>query len=167
MTALEDLATQVVPGDGLVIRLADACFVVLPVGDAQRAFADQLVMSLQSNQFADGRSLIRLVVGGIASAEPADVAALGAVCAVDHAVVFLLHGAVEAVLTGSNGEQRFSGKDFVIWTEHMIDTAIERLDIFADAVPIGEPNALARSANGCCPGRRLLLDRTRRSRRDP
>src|SRR4051812_41437184 len=102
MTALDDLAMQVIAGDGLVGRFADACLVVVSADNAQRAFAGQLLSSMKSSPAGDGRRLVRQIVGAIASADPPEVPALGAVCAVDATVVFILHGALEAVLTGSN-----------------------------------------------------------------
>ena len=123
MTALDDLRLRVVPGDGVVLRVAGITAVAFPAGEHHQALVNAVLDAARNaaGQPDAGRKVTRAVVGLLAAAD--DAPPLGLVAQDGDGLAVLLHGDVELTHRDPSGaDEVLSGRDSATWLDRLLPT---------------------------------------------
>ena len=116
---------QIVPGDGLVVRVGATVLVGRPTSPAHETFLEQLRAVAEGAEAEQpggaGRRVARKVAGLVGAAEEDDVPALAVLSGSEGGAVLLLVGDMDAEITDAAGEvERMSAREVSTWSDKVV-----------------------------------------------
>jgi hypothetical protein len=116
MTTLDELRLRVVPGEGVVLRVAGVTAVAFPAGEQHQALVTSFLDAARAvaGQPDAGRKVTRTAAGLLAAAD--DAPPLGLVGQDGDGLAILLHGDVEF----TSADETLSGRDAATWLDRLL-----------------------------------------------
>jgi hypothetical protein len=125
---LDEMVLRVHPGNGIVARFGGVVLAVAAPDARQDPLVDEILRVVEAcagQGSPPGRSLSRRLAGLISQAEPDEVPSFAALAQVEGGLAVLMHGSIEAILSGPEGAERLSGRQAASWVDRIIDTQVD------------------------------------------
>ncbi len=157
---LDEMVVRSHPGEGLVGRFAGVVIVAVPSGSGQDAMTDQLLALAEAAAASGptpGRRLARQIAGVLSSSDPDVVPAFGLLAQADTGLVLILQGAMDADVSGPQGNEHLSGGQVATWVDRILPPPIVTVVLAPTGRALASPDPRSRawsaalSAGPACP----------------
>lgn len=154
---LDEMVVRSHPGEGVVGRFGGIAIVIVPGSPGQEAMVDPLLtMAEGATGPTPGRRLARQIAGLLSSTDPDEMPAFGLLAQADNGLVLILHGAMDAHVSGPLGDEYFSGSQVATWVDRILPPPLSGLVVTPSGTP-SSPDPRSRLVAGVVTGAGISL----------
>ncbi|MGI8776793.1 MAG: FHA domain-containing protein [Acidimicrobiales bacterium] len=157
---LDEMVLRVCPGNGVIARFGGAVLAIMEPDASQDPMVDEILRVVEEcvgRTALPGRSVSRQLAAMISQAEPEQVPSFAALAQVEGGLAILMHGSIEATVSGPGGGELLSGRQAASWVDRIIETAIDSVVVGSPGDGTVVPDERTQLLGGVVPGGGLSL----------
>jgi len=157
---LDEMVLRVRPGNGVIARFGGAVLAIMEPDASQDPMVDEILRVVEEcvgRSALPGRSVSRQLAAMISQAEPEQVPSFVALAQVESGLAILMHGSIEATVSGPGGGELLSGRQAASWVDRIIETAIDSVVVASPGDVTAVPHSRTNLLGGVVPGGGLSL----------